>query len=57
MKTDPIVEEVREARKQVEAEATATGLALGDFLRRQQQTVASRLVKRRPQHIQKRKTA
>lgn len=56
MKIDPIVEEVREARKQVEAEATSTRLALRDYLRLQQQTVASRLVKRSPQHIQKRKT-
>ena len=52
--TDPIVKEVRAAREQVEAEAASTGLALGDYLRRQQQAVASRLVKRSPQHIEKR---
>ena len=54
MNTDPIVKEVRAAREQVEAEAASTGLALGDYLRRQQQAVASRLVKRSPQHIEKR---
>ncbi|MBT7067151.1 MAG: hypothetical protein HN919_12665 [Verrucomicrobia bacterium] len=57
MHTDPIVEEVRAARKQVEQDATAAGLSLGDFLRRNQKASAARLVRRQPVYLRRRKTA
>lgn len=57
MKTDPIVEEVRSARRQVENEAEKAGLTLGAFLRRNQTAVSGRLVRRNPVYVQQRKTA
>lgn len=57
MKTDPIVEEVRSARRQIEQAADKEGLTLGDFLRRNQKASANRLIRRGPVRVQHRKTA
>jgi len=57
MQSDPIVTEVRSARRAVEHDASQAGLSLGDFLRRNQKASANRLVRRRPVYLQRRKTA
>lgn len=57
MKTDPIVEEVRSARRQIEQDADKEGLTLGDYLRRNQKTSKNRLVRRGPVFVQHRQTA
>jgi len=57
MTTDPIVEDVRSARRQVEQEAANAGLTLGDFLRQSQKSAVGRLVRRNPVYVQQRKTA
>ena len=57
MIADPIVEEVRLARKQIEQEAVNAGLTLGDFLRRNQKSSKRRLVRGNPVYLQHRKTA
>lgn len=57
MKTDPIIEEVRSARRQIEKAAAQEGLTLGVFLRRNQKASGNRLVRRGPVYLQQRKTA
>jgi hypothetical protein len=57
MIADPIVEEVRFARRQIEQDAAKAGLTLGDFLRMNQKSSAGRLVRRKPVYLQHRKTA
>jgi len=57
MTTDPIVEDVRSARRQVEQEAANAGLTLGAFLRKNQKSATGRLVRRNPVYVQQRKTA
>lgn len=57
MKTDPIVEDVRLARREIEQDAVKAGLTLGAFLRRNQKSSARQLVRRSPVYLQHRKTA
>ncbi len=57
MESDPIVTEVRSARRAVEHDASQAGLSLGDFLRRNQKASVNRLVQRHPVHLRHRKTA
>lgn len=57
MRTDPIIEEVRGARKQVEHDAAHAGMSLGAYLTELQKKHASRLVRRQPCRLQRRKTA
>jgi hypothetical protein len=57
MNTDPIVEQVRFSRKQVEKDASAKDLCLGDYLRQKEKSDATRIVCRHPQLLQKRRTA
>ena len=57
MKLDPIVEEVRSARKQIECDASQAGLSLGGFLWRNQKSSAERLVRRHPVYRERQKRA
>ena len=57
MKPDPIVEEVRAARKRVEEAAEKSGLSLGEYLRLNQDTFGAPEVHRKPQYLRLKKTA
>jgi hypothetical protein len=57
MKNDPIVENVRAARREVEEDAAKAGLTLGAFLRTNRKSNAKRLVRRSPVYLQKRISA
>jgi hypothetical protein len=49
MKHDPIVEEVRQVRKQIEAECGRDPKAYARHLRRVQESLGRKLVRRQPQ--------
>lgn len=57
MRTDPIVEDVRSARREIEQKAAVAGLSLGAYLRNNQKSCAKRLVRRSPVYLRQRKTA
>ena len=51
MNSDPIVEEVRAARRKIEEAAAKSGLSLGEYLRRNQDTFGAPEVSRKPQYL------